>query len=62
MSSSEVDKAEVTNKWDNDGHMKLCVALNEALIAADSSAAKQSEVIMASFAASNATFTWEGVR
>lgn len=42
--------------------MKLCVALNEALIAADSSVSKQSEVLMASLAASNSTFTWEAVR
>ncbi|CAK7238922.1 MAG: hypothetical protein STHCBS139747_000343 [Sporothrix thermara] len=65
MSSSEADKTEkteVTSKWDNDAHMKLCVALSEALKASESSAAQHKDLIMATLTACNANFTWEGVR
>lgn len=49
-------------QWDNEAHMKLCIALNDVLIAADASVAKHKDVLMASLAASNSNFTWEGVR
>ncbi|KAL1913682.1 hypothetical protein Sste5344_000646 [Sporothrix stenoceras] len=64
-SSPESDKSEKTSKgiqWDNEAHMKLCVALNDVLLASDASVAKHKDVLMASLAANNADFTWEGVR
>ncbi|CAK7217179.1 hypothetical protein SBRCBS47491_003084 [Sporothrix bragantina] len=62
MSPTEIEKNEKTSKWDNDAHMKLCVALSEALVASESSAAQHKDLIMATLAASNTNFTWEGIR
>ncbi|CAK7230728.1 hypothetical protein SCUCBS95973_007670 [Sporothrix curviconia] len=62
MSSTEIEKSEKTSKWDNDAHMKLCVALAEALVASESSAAQHKDLIMSTLTASNAHFTWEAVR
>ncbi|OAA64403.1 hypothetical protein SPI_03050 [Niveomyces insectorum RCEF 264] len=59
---SESEKTSKASRWDDRAHTALCVALDEALRAAGSSAAQQSDVIVASMQASQLTYTWEGIR
>jgi hypothetical protein len=62
MTTKPSDKKDKNDRWNNEAHVALCVALVDALNAADSPATRHKTEITETMKSKGFDFTWEAVR